>query len=114
MRETKTDSFNPDNSPQEQYTPARQAGPATLLKRIDSTNYRVRVHFSDASRETHARQDSAAGNYIKEHLYTLSHLQKSFGLSGDPGRVSCAFAAGLLRLPVQKVRYATTAAILPS
>lgn len=52
MGEGNTNYIHQNDSLQKQYTPIRQAGQAILLKRIGSTNYRVRVHFSSTSRET--------------------------------------------------------------
>lgn len=55
MTQSQTDYTNTNYSPQNQYTPAGQEGqaqPVTMMKRIGSTTYRVRVHFSDTSRET--------------------------------------------------------------
>lgn len=51
----RTNYIHRNESLQQQYTPAgqvEQARPVTMLKRIGSTNYRVRVHFSGTSRET--------------------------------------------------------------
>jgi len=55
MTQNQTGYINRNDVLQEQYTPAGGAGqsqPITMLRRIGSTNYRVRVHFSSTSRET--------------------------------------------------------------
>ena len=55
LREANTDYIETNHSSQEQYTPACEGGQsqsATMLRRIGTTNYRVRVHFSDTSTET--------------------------------------------------------------
>ena len=44
-----------NDNPREQYTPIdiySQSRPAMLTKRIGSTTFRVRIHFSNTSRET--------------------------------------------------------------
>ena len=56
MRQNQASDYTGKNhSAQFQYTPAPGGGqsrPAVLHRRIGSTTYRVRVHFSDTSRET--------------------------------------------------------------
>ena len=55
MTQNQLDSIHQPAAPQHQYTPAGQAvqsPPAIMRKRIGSTTYRVRVHFSGAGAET--------------------------------------------------------------